>query len=249
MCAERKDIKFPAVGEEIQGTVEGVQNYGVFVKISDDIKAMLHGSEMATKDGREPDIRATFSVGDAVKVRSPCCMVDLLRPSICRALSLRSHMGVQVPLLTGLPSGRAAAARPAGHCHLFCSSAVLLSDILASRLWRRAHQMGWHLARSVAVGARTHRRRPRIFWAGPLKEALPAAQVRVLKVDAKNRRVDVTQRSEEEIEADRTLNEKGASTARTSGMNTLQAALARAGIRKQDFEDLSKVCASLGACP
>ncbi len=79
--------------------------------------------------------------------------------------------------------------------------------------------------------------------------AVCAAQVRVLKVDAKNRRVDVTQRSEEEIEADRTLNEKGASTARVSGMNTLQAALARAGIRKQDFEDLSKVRASPGARP
>ena len=76
MRAERKDIKFPAVGEEIQGSVEGVQNYGVFVKISDDIKAMLHGSEMASKDGREPDIRATFSIGDAIKVRSPCCMPD-----------------------------------------------------------------------------------------------------------------------------------------------------------------------------
>ena len=85
--------------------------------------------------------------------------------------------------------------------------------------------------------------------ARPVTCALRAAQVRVLKVDAKNRRVDVTQRSEEEIEADRTLNEKGASTTRVSGMNTLQAALARAGIRKQDFEDLSKVCASPGARP
>ena len=73
VCAERKDIKYPGVGEEIQGIIEGVQNYGVFVKISDDIKAMLHGSEMASKNGREPDI----------KVRSPCCIPDLAHPSIC----------------------------------------------------------------------------------------------------------------------------------------------------------------------
>ena len=102
MRAERKDIKFPAVGEEIQGSVEGVQNYGVFVKISDDIKAMLHGSEMATKDGREPDIRATFSIGDAIKVRSLCCMPYMAHLGICRPSRLCSHMRVQAPLLMGL---------------------------------------------------------------------------------------------------------------------------------------------------
>ena len=84
VCAERKDIKYPGVGEEIQGIIEGVQNYGVFVKIRDDIKAMLHGSEMASKNGREPDIRATFAIGDEIKVRSPCCIPDVAHPSICR---------------------------------------------------------------------------------------------------------------------------------------------------------------------
>lgn len=66
-------------------------------------------------------------------------------------------------------------------------------------------------------------------------------QVRVMKVDAKARRVDLTQRSEEERQADKALAEVGARTVKVSGMNTLEAALARAGIRKQDFEDLSKV--------
>jgi len=73
-----------------------------------------------------------------------------------------------------------------------------------------------------------------------------ALQVRVLKVDAKNRRVDLTQRSEEERAAEKTLTEEGVRTVKVSGLNSLGAALARAGIRKQDFEDLSKVCSNLG---
>lgn len=68
-----------------------------------------------------------------------------------------------------------------------------------------------------------------------------ARQVRVLKVDAKNRRVDLTQRSEEERAADKALTEQGARSIRVSGLNSMGAALARAGIRKQDFEDVSKV--------
>ena len=75
---------------------------------------------------------------------------------------------------------------------------------------------------------------------------MDALQVRVLKVDAKNRRVDLTQRSEEERAAEKTLTEEGARTVKISGLNSLGAALARAGIRKQDFEDLSKVCSNLG---
>ena len=63
----------------------------------------------------------------------------------------------------------------------------------------------------------------------------------MLKVDAKNRRVDLTQRSEEERAADKALTEQGARSVRVAGLNSMGAALARAGIRKQDFEDLSKV--------
>lgn len=67
------------------------------------------------------------------------------------------------------------------------------------------------------------------------------AQVRVIRVDSKARKVDLSQRSEEERASDKKLAEKGAGTIKVSGMNTLQAALARAGIQKADFEDLSKV--------
>ena len=66
-------------------------------------------------------------------------------------------------------------------------------------------------------------------------------QVRVIRVDAKSRKVDLSQRSEEERAADKKLAEKGAGTVKVAGMNQLQAALARAGIQKNDFVDLSKV--------
>ena len=64
----------------------------------------------------------------------------------------------------------------------------------------------------------------------------------MIKVEAKQRRVDVTQRSEEDRAADRKLATEGAATVQTAGMNSLQAALARAGIQKKDFVDVSKVC-------
>lgn len=66
-------------------------------------------------------------------------------------------------------------------------------------------------------------------------------QVRVIRVDAKSRKVDLSQRSEDERAADKKLAEKGAGTVKVAGMNQLQAALARAGIQKTDFVDLSKV--------
>ncbi len=68
------------------------------------------------------------------------------------------------------------------------------------------------------------------------------AQVQVLRIDAKARRVDLTQRSEEERALDKKLTEEGARSIKVSGLNTLGAALARAGISKRDYEDISKVC-------
>lgn len=62
-----------------------------------------------------------------------------------------------------------------------------------------------------------------------------------MKVDAKARKVDVSQRSEEERAADRKLSAEGASSVQTAGMNSLQAALARVGIKKIDFVDVSQV--------
>lgn len=67
--AERKEIKYPPVGEEITGKVDALTNYGVFVKVNDDLRALLHQDEVATKDGRDPDIRAMFNVGEDIKVR------------------------------------------------------------------------------------------------------------------------------------------------------------------------------------
>ena len=81
MLAERKEIKYPPVGEEITGRVDALTNYGVFVKVNDDLRALLHQDEVTSKDGRDPDIRAMFNVGDEIKVRSHPC-ADL---SLCRA--------------------------------------------------------------------------------------------------------------------------------------------------------------------
>ena len=71
MPAERKEIKYPPVGEELTGKVDAVTNFGVFVKVNDDLRALLHQDEVVTKDGRDPDIRAMFNVGEDIKVRRP----------------------------------------------------------------------------------------------------------------------------------------------------------------------------------
>ncbi len=70
MLAERKEIKYPPVGEELTGKVDAVTNFGVFVKVNDDLRALLHQDEVVTKDGRDPDIRAMFNVGEDIKVCS-----------------------------------------------------------------------------------------------------------------------------------------------------------------------------------
>lgn len=48
--------------------MDAVMNFGVFVKLPDDLRALLHAEEMATEGGREPNIRAMFTVGDEIKV-------------------------------------------------------------------------------------------------------------------------------------------------------------------------------------
>ena len=72
----------------------------------------------------------------------------------------------------------------------------------------------------------------------------------MIRVDSKLRKVDLSQRSEEERAADKKMAEKGAGTVKVSGMNSLQAALARAGVQKTDFVDLSEVrLCSAFPCP
>jgi hypothetical protein len=66
------------------------------------------------------------------------------------------------------------------------------------------------------------------------------SQARVIKVDTKTRKVDLSQRSDEEREAEKVLAERGAGSVNTAGMTMLGAALARAGIKKNDFVDLSQ---------
>ena len=68
----------------------------------------------------------------------------------------------------------------------------------------------------------------------------------VIKVDSKSGKVDLSQRDQEERAAEKKLADKGAGTINTAGMTPLGAALARAGIKKNNFVDLSKVCHTTG---
>ena len=114
MLAERKEIKYPPVGEEITGKVDALTNFGVFVKVNDDLRALLHQDEITSKDGRDPDIRAMFNVGDDIKVRNPLTASY----SSCRAHDqIRRHTSADAlpDHLAFLPANRC---RPSGKSDL-----------------------------------------------------------------------------------------------------------------------------------
>lgn len=86
MCAEKKDIKYPSVGEELTGKVASTANYGVFVAINDDLRALLHQDEIATPDGREVNVKGMFNVGDDIKVSAVLSNSIACNIRLCRAL-------------------------------------------------------------------------------------------------------------------------------------------------------------------
>lgn len=62
----------PAVGDEVTGKVNRTAAYGVFVDLENNIRGLLHVDEVAIPEGdssREPNLRAMFSEGEAIKVR------------------------------------------------------------------------------------------------------------------------------------------------------------------------------------
>jgi len=63
---EPKKIEYPKVGTLIEGTVENVMPYGVFVKISDDLTGLVPNNEMGTKKGS--DHTSMFPPGTPMKV-------------------------------------------------------------------------------------------------------------------------------------------------------------------------------------
>ena len=86
MCAEKKDIKYPAMGEELTGKVASTANYGVFVTINNDLRALLHQDEIATPDGREVNVKGMFNVGDDIKVSAVLSNPGACNNWLCRAL-------------------------------------------------------------------------------------------------------------------------------------------------------------------
>ncbi len=55
-------------GDELEGTVSGIADFGVFVEIKDGVEGLVHVSEVTWLD-RNPDLGKMFSVGDRVRVR------------------------------------------------------------------------------------------------------------------------------------------------------------------------------------
>jgi small subunit ribosomal protein S1 len=63
---EPKKVTYPKAGDVIEGTVENVMPYGLFVKISDDLTGLIPNSEMATSKGS--DHSKMFPAGTKMKV-------------------------------------------------------------------------------------------------------------------------------------------------------------------------------------
>jgi small subunit ribosomal protein S1 len=63
---EPKKITYPKVGDVIEGTVENIMPYGLFVKISDDLTGLIPNSEMDTSKGT--DHGKMFPSGTKMKV-------------------------------------------------------------------------------------------------------------------------------------------------------------------------------------
>lgn len=54
------------IGQIITGTINGIQQYGIFVKLDDKTEGLIHISEI--KGGYVEDIGKTFHVGEKIKV-------------------------------------------------------------------------------------------------------------------------------------------------------------------------------------
>ena len=58
---------FRSVGDEVDGTVTGVVEFGIFVKLQDGVEGLVHKSEIDW--GLVEDPRTMFKVGDEVRVK------------------------------------------------------------------------------------------------------------------------------------------------------------------------------------
>lgn len=80
------------IGDVIEGLVTGVQNYGVFVKLTDTEQGLVHISEC--KHGYVSEVDSVINVGDKVKVK----VIDIDEYTKKISLSLRALQPIDVPL-------------------------------------------------------------------------------------------------------------------------------------------------------
>ncbi|KAK9914903.1 hypothetical protein WJX75_002062 [Coccomyxa subellipsoidea] len=250
-----------AVGQEVDAVVVGVTTYGAFVDYGAGKDALIHISQLM--DGFVENTADVVQVGQEVKAR--VINLDLAANKV--GLTLRSQEsanrgarprrdreeGGEQGASNGAPARqqkfdgqRRMPARQGGD-RAPRTPLPAVGDEITGKVSRTA---GWGVfvdlennirgllhADEVAVPEGGGGRDPNIramFSEGD------EIKVRVIRVDSKSRKVDLSQRSEEERAADKKMAEKGAGTVKVSGMNSLQAALARAGVQKTDFVDLSE---------
>lgn len=65
--AEKADVKKYSVGDELEGEVTGVVDFGVFVKVDNNLEGLVHISEIDWSLVEDP--RQHYAVGDKVKVQ------------------------------------------------------------------------------------------------------------------------------------------------------------------------------------
>lgn len=80
------------IGDIILGEVTGIQNYGVFVKLSEQEQGLVHISEC--KHGYVGDVEEFIAVGDQVKV----VIIDIDEFSKKISLSMRALEKLNTPL-------------------------------------------------------------------------------------------------------------------------------------------------------
>lgn len=79
------------IGDIIEGTVSGVQTYGVFVQLDDDTQGLVHISEC--RHGFVDDIQEEYKVGERVKVQ----VIDVDEYTHQISLSIRSLKHLNTP--------------------------------------------------------------------------------------------------------------------------------------------------------
>lgn len=79
------------IGDIIEGTVSGVQTYGVFVQLDNDTQGLVHISEC--RHGFVDDIQDEYKIGQKVKVQ----VIDVDEYTQQISLSIRTLTHINIP--------------------------------------------------------------------------------------------------------------------------------------------------------